>query len=457
MTSVSNKSTPVVQALSNCQTLTPSSLRMETVTSPVTTTGKAIATTSGPASALARKRRLELLRSSRLSSSSEHNLKSSASVKRKAKGARGTGTKANKKKKTDGNDVKKSAISASKIYNCKGKESGKNNTDELSNAQTKTPSKPKRKVKTNIRYDPDVPMSKEETAAWRREARRVRNRESAAASRQKTKTRIEELENELKKWKEKYNEAQTLLLEAHSQGFSNMPLVLNSNQTQDYRNHSAIPQLDPTFNNISVSVSIPQLQEIKVHINQQTNNNEQQQSQKLGNHVLPSNEVQSYITTANSNQFEKPSTSHALSLKAYPGISTNDKGPTKTDATSMNANVIANANANANANKSGNTSQTVETALTPATMALPSLLQVLSDEHERVSAATGASTTTASNLEQNTTEMTTKISPLESKLKNDGSNNHGVQDSTICHEKQIDNNENQNQDGDEKPRISASV
>ena len=37
-------------------------------------------------------------------------------------------------------------------------------------------------------------MSKNELAAWRKEARRVRNRESAAASRQKTRQRIEELE-----------------------------------------------------------------------------------------------------------------------------------------------------------------------------------------------------------------------------------------------------------------------
>jgi len=65
----------------------------------------------------------------------------------------------------------------------------------------------KGKKKTQIRYDPDVPMTKEQLAAWRREARRVRNRESAAASRQRIRNRISELEVELEDWKSKYNDA----------------------------------------------------------------------------------------------------------------------------------------------------------------------------------------------------------------------------------------------------------
>ena len=55
------------------------------------------------------------------------------------------------------------------------------------------------------RYEPDVPMSKEELAEWRREARKKRNRESAAASRNKVRTRIAELEGEVKEWKSKYS------------------------------------------------------------------------------------------------------------------------------------------------------------------------------------------------------------------------------------------------------------
>jgi hypothetical protein len=64
-----------------------------------------------------------------------------------------------------------------------------------------------RNKKTQIRYDPSIPMDKDQLAAWRREARRVRNRESAAASRQRTRGRITELEDELTSWKQKYAEA----------------------------------------------------------------------------------------------------------------------------------------------------------------------------------------------------------------------------------------------------------
>lgn len=61
--------------------------------------------------------------------------------------------------------------------------------------------------KTQIRYDPEVPMNKDQLAAWRREARRVRNRESAAASRQRIRNRISELEDEVGDWKAKYSNA----------------------------------------------------------------------------------------------------------------------------------------------------------------------------------------------------------------------------------------------------------
>lgn len=65
----------------------------------------------------------------------------------------------------------------------------------------------KKAKKPQMKYDPDVPMTKEETAAWRREQRRKRNRESAAASRQKQRDRIAELEVEVDGWKAKFEEA----------------------------------------------------------------------------------------------------------------------------------------------------------------------------------------------------------------------------------------------------------
>ena len=73
-----------------------------------------------------------------------------------------------------------------------------------SSAETETKANAK---KPQMRYDPEVPMTKEEAALWRREQRRKRNRESAAASRQRQRDRIEELEEELDGWKDKFEVA----------------------------------------------------------------------------------------------------------------------------------------------------------------------------------------------------------------------------------------------------------
>lgn len=72
--------------------------------------------------------------------------------------------------------------------------------------------------KTQIRYDPSIPMEKEQLAAWRREARRVRNRESAAASRQRIRGRITELEDELDIMKQKYERAMQRIQQLQGQG-----------------------------------------------------------------------------------------------------------------------------------------------------------------------------------------------------------------------------------------------
>lgn len=68
--------------------------------------------------------------------------------------------------------------------------------------------------KTQVQYNPDVPMTKEQLTSWRREMRRVRNRESAAASRRKVRDRIEELEEEVDVWKMRYEEAMARLARA---------------------------------------------------------------------------------------------------------------------------------------------------------------------------------------------------------------------------------------------------
>jgi hypothetical protein len=50
-------------------------------------------------------------------------------------------------------------------------------------------------------YAPKASMSREELAAWRKEQRRERNRQSAADSRNKTKMKIEQLEGEVNMYK----------------------------------------------------------------------------------------------------------------------------------------------------------------------------------------------------------------------------------------------------------------
>jgi hypothetical protein len=73
-----------------------------------------------------------------------------------------------------------------------------------------------RGIKKQARYVPGVPMTREELAAWRKEARRVRNRESAAASRTKTRTRIEELQAEVDTLKAHYDAALERIAELES-------------------------------------------------------------------------------------------------------------------------------------------------------------------------------------------------------------------------------------------------
>jgi len=68
-------------------------------------------------------------------------------------------------------------------------------------SKTKKTEATTKKKKPQMKYDPDVPMTKEEATVWRREQRRKRNRESAAASRQRQRDRITELESEVGDWK----------------------------------------------------------------------------------------------------------------------------------------------------------------------------------------------------------------------------------------------------------------
>ena len=71
----------------------------------------------------------------------------------------------------------------------------------LTVSQTKGAKRPQ------MKYDPSIPMTKDETSSWRRDQRRKRNRESAAACRKRQRDRISELEVEATNWKAKFEEA----------------------------------------------------------------------------------------------------------------------------------------------------------------------------------------------------------------------------------------------------------
>ena len=49
-------------------------------------------------------------------------------------------------------------------------------------------------------------MTEKQLTQWRREMRRVRNREAAAASRKKVRDRIDDLENRASKWRSRYED-----------------------------------------------------------------------------------------------------------------------------------------------------------------------------------------------------------------------------------------------------------
>ena len=94
-------------------------------------------------------------------------------------------------------------------------------------------------VKINARYDPGVKMNREELREWRKEARRIRNRESAAASRLKTRDRIDELEQQVLAIGKKYAAALERIVELESNA-----AAAASNDTID---PAIVPQEAGTF------------------------------------------------------------------------------------------------------------------------------------------------------------------------------------------------------------------
>lgn len=163
----------------------------------------------------ARKRRKEIIQSQRSEGEAIEAAAAAAAAptkkgKSKASATTTTEKKPPKKRKVtaedDNNHTTSASVDNDDIIANQAAKSSNNSVSGGGGDDSESDSISKNK-KTQIRYDPEVPMSKEQLAAWRREARRVRNRESAAASRQRIRSRISELEDEVSEWKSKYGEA----------------------------------------------------------------------------------------------------------------------------------------------------------------------------------------------------------------------------------------------------------
>lgn len=110
-------------------------------------------------------------------------------------------------------------------------------------------------IKRSTRYDPGVPMTKEELTVWRKEARRVRNRESAAASRRRTRERISELEVQLDDLQGKYSAALKKIAELEAAAVSVNDSFTPLNVRQDREASVVSPSPSQTSSPVIAPVS----------------------------------------------------------------------------------------------------------------------------------------------------------------------------------------------------------
>lgn len=103
----------------------------------------------------------------------------------------------------------------------------------------------KKAKKPQMKYDPEVPMTKEEAAVWRREQRRKRNRESAAASRQRQRDRISELEVEVEGWKTKFDVIMSKIKELETASCKSMEDYMSPEQSLAQRSLSTSKFVSP--------------------------------------------------------------------------------------------------------------------------------------------------------------------------------------------------------------------
>jgi len=127
-------------------------------------------------------------------------------------------------------------------------------------------------IKKQSRYIPGVPMTKEELKAWRKEARRVRNRESAAASRRRNRDLLKVLENQVDAMKTKYAAALRYIVDL--EGSSNdpfLPQVLRQDlmeardETSPLPSSNATPARSFSFGGPAPVPPLPALTEAEAH------------------------------------------------------------------------------------------------------------------------------------------------------------------------------------------------
>jgi len=103
-------------------------------------------------------------------------------------------------------------------------------------------------IKKQSRYMPGVPMTKEELKAWRKEARRVRNRESAAASRRRNRDRVSVLEQEVEAMKTKYAAALKYILDLEGASHDSFTPQVLRQDLMEVRTSSSPPTAPLTLN-----------------------------------------------------------------------------------------------------------------------------------------------------------------------------------------------------------------
>lgn len=115
------------------------------------------------------------------------------------------------------------------------------------------PSKKIKQQASYMKYKPHYEMSKEELTEWKREQRKIRNRQSAAASRQKVRNHIEALENQLHFLQHKY-EAVVDKLKKYEPSFDES-IILNRNRGVISPSISPSPESQTNNNIIKSSIT----------------------------------------------------------------------------------------------------------------------------------------------------------------------------------------------------------